>query len=58
MEEEKFVLSILVTNEQKLVIEALFGHNNWDFTEVPVRTNEDVQMSTSNQLQSANEIVT
>ena len=58
MEEEKFVLSILVTNEQKRVIEALFGHNNWDFTEVPVRTNEDVQMSASNQLQSANEIVT
>ena len=58
MEEEKFVLSILVTNEQKIVIEALFGHNYWDFTEVPVRTNEDVQMSTSNQLQSANEIVT
>lgn len=53
MEEEKIVLSILVTKERKLVIEALFGHNNWDFTEV--RNNDDVQMSASNQLQSANE---
>lgn len=41
MEEEKFVLSILVTREQKLVIEALFNHNNWDFVESNPATNLD-----------------
>ena len=51
MEEEKIVLSILVTNEQKRVIEALFGHYNWDFIEA--RENNVAQTSTSNQHQSA-----
>ena len=51
----KIVLSILVTNEQKRVIEALFGHYNWDFFEA--RGNNVEQTSTSNQHQSANDNV-
>jgi hypothetical protein len=31
---DKFVLSLLVTEKQKLTIEALFNHNNWDFITV------------------------
>ena len=34
MEGNKFVLSLLVTNEMKLAIEAFFNHSNWDFIEV------------------------
>ena len=41
MEEEKIVLSILVTNEQKRAIEALFGQYNWDFIEARERSDED-----------------
>ena len=52
MEEEKFVLSILMTNEQKRVIEALFGHYNWNFIEA--RENNVKQISTSNKQQSVN----
>ena len=55
MEEEKNVLSIVVTNEQKRVIEAHFGHYNWDFIEGSENNVE--QISTSNQHQSANDNV-
>ena len=45
-EENKFVLSLLVTEEVKLAIEAFFNHNDWDF----------IQIEQKNELLSAGEI--
>lgn len=40
---DTFVLSLLVTEEQKLTIEALFNHNNWDFITVsPTKERNEV----------------
>ena len=33
-EAQEFLLQLVVTEEQRAVIEALFGHNNWDYKEV------------------------
>ena len=32
-ESDKFVVSLLLTEEQRLAIKAFFGHNNWNYTE-------------------------
>lgn len=39
--ENQSILSLSVTEEQKLAIQAFFNHNDWDFNEIPQTNNNN-----------------
>jgi hypothetical protein len=39
--QQKTILALEVTEEQKETIYHLFSHNNWDFNEIEIKDNEN-----------------
>ncbi|CAG2249384.1 unnamed protein product [Mytilus edulis] len=45
--QEKSILALEVTEEQKEVIYNLFCHNNWDYTEIEIKENKEENKETN-----------